>query len=126
MGEIVHEYVRWLMGSFAEVDSLGEETVGGNGGADVEYESTLAGGTTLGGGITIGYGNTLGGGNVIGVAAGGASTVVVVVQLVKRSRNLEMANSCSWWTVVEAYLTAQERRLLPMWERTGKQPMSLM
>ena len=35
---------------------------------------------------------------------------MVVVQLVKRLRSLEMAGSFLWWTVVVASLTAQDRK----------------
>ena len=40
-----------------------------------------------------------------------AGFAVVVVQLLKRSWSLEMDGSCSWWTVVAVYLTAQDREL---------------
>ena len=105
MGEIVHELVRWATGSFTGVGGLGEETVGVTGGAAVGDGSTLGGGTTLEGVTTLGGGTTLGSRNVVGASAGGASAVVVV-QLVKRLRSLEMANSLSWWNVVAASLTA--------------------
>ena len=33
---------------------------------------------------------------------------VLVFQWANRSRSLDIAGSCSWWTVVEAFLTAQD------------------
>ena len=105
MGEIDRERVRWATGSFTGVYGLGGETVGGTGFAAVED------GCTLGGAITLGGGTTLGGGDVVGAVSRGASTVVVVVQLVKRSQILEMANSCLWWNMVASSLTAQDRKL---------------
>ena len=45
------------------------------------------------------------------VSLTGGVIAVVVFQLLKRSQILEMADSCLWWTVVSASLTAQERIL---------------
>ena len=74
--------MRWATGSFTGVDGLGGLILGETGGAAVGGGCTLVGGTILGGGISLGVGK------VVGAAAGGASAVVVVVQLVKRSRIL--------------------------------------
>ena len=111
MEEIVRECVWWEMDYFTVVDGLGEDKVGGTGGAAIGDGCTIGGVTTLGGGNTLGGGTTLGDGDVVGVAAGGASVVVFVVQLVKRLRSLEMDNSCLWRTLVAAFLTAQDRKL---------------
>ena len=116
MGETVSERVRWATGSFTGVDGLGEDTVGGAVGAVVGDGSTLGGGTTfrggtnLGGGTTLGGGNNVGGDGVVGSLTGGARAVVVV-HLLKRLWSLDTSNSCSWWTVVAVYLTAQDRIL---------------
>ena len=105
MGEIVFERVRWVTGSFTIVGGFLVDTLCGTGGAAVWDGCTLGGGTTLGGGIY------LGGGDVVVAAAGGASVVVFVFQLVKRLRVLEMADSCSWCNLLAASLKAQGRRL---------------
>ena len=92
------ERVRWDTGSCTgDGRSLG-----------IGYGSTLGGGTTLDGygcslvigdGSTLGGGTTLGGGIAVGLADGGVSAVLVF-QWVKRSRILDITNSCSWWIVV--------------------------
>ena len=45
--------------------------------------------------------------------AGGEGDVIVggAGELLKRSRSLDMAVSCSWWMVAGEYLTAHERKL---------------
>ena len=91
--------MRWSTGLFTRFYGLEEDTVGGTEGAAVGDGSTPGGFTTLDGGTT------LGGGDFVGATAGVASAVVVF-HLVKRLRSLEMADSCSWWTVVAASLTA--------------------
>ena len=47
------------------------------------------------------------------LGAGGEGDVIVggAGELLKRSRSLDMAVSCSWWMVAGEYLTAQERKL---------------
>ena len=78
---------------------MGEYTVGGAVSTAVGDGSTLGGGTNLGGGTTLGSGTNLGGGDavggngVVGLLAGGV-IAVAVVQLLNRSRSLEMADSC--------------------------------
>ena len=104
MGETVCERMWWETGSFTEVDGLGEETVGMAVGAAVGDGSTLRGGTTLG------DSNAVGGDGVVGSLAGGASAVVVV-NFLKRSRRLEMDDSCLWWTVMAVSLVSQYRKL---------------
>ena len=37
--------------------------------------------------------------------------MVMVFQWEKRSRSLDIADICSWWIVVEAYLTVQDKKL---------------
>ena len=71
--------------------------------------STLGDGTTLVGNTTLGGCATLGGGAAVGVADGGARAVLVF-QWAKRSRILEIANSCLWWIVVEASLKAKDKK----------------
>ena len=87
------ERVQWDTGSFTGVDGLGEETLEGSVGASFGGWSTLGGGTTLGDGTTLGGVDAVGCDGVVGSLDGGVITVVVV-QLLKRSRSLEMANSC--------------------------------
>ena len=65
--------------------------------------------STLGGGTTLGVGTSLGGGNTVGVADGGARAVLVF-QWAKRLQSFDISNSFSWWTVVEASLTAQDKK----------------
>ena len=109
MGEMVCERVWWATGSCTgDGCSLG-----------IGDGSTLGGGTTLGGdgcslgigdGSILGGGTTFGGGVAVGLAVGGASAVLVF-QWAKRSRSLDIADSCLWWIAVEASLTAQDRKL---------------
>ena len=109
MGEMVCEWVKWATGSCnRDGCSLG-----------IGDGSTLGGGTTLDGdgcsigigdGSTLGGGTTFGGGVAVGLADGSTSTVLVL-QWEKRSRSLEIADSCLWWIVVEASLMAQDRKL---------------
>ena len=108
IGETVCERVRWDTGSFTGVGcSLG-----------IGDGSTLGGGSTLvgdgcslanGDGSTLGGGTNLGGGAAVGLANGGASAVLVF-QWAKRSRSLDIAGSCSWWIVMEASFTAQDKK----------------
>ena len=65
-------------------------------------------GSTLGGGTTLRGGTTIGGGAAVGVADVGASAVLVF-QWAKLSRSFIISNSCSWWIVLEASLTAQDK-----------------
>ena len=98
-------------------DILGEDWAGGVIGdavgdgstLGVGDGSTLGCGTTLVCGTTLGGVTTLGGDNAVGVVDGGARAVLVF-QWEKRSRSLEIADSCSWWIFVEAYLTAQDKK----------------
>ena len=114
MGDTVCERVRWDTGSctghgcylgIGDVSTLGGGTaLDGNG-----YSPGIGDGSTLGGGTILGDGTTLGGGVAVGVVDGGASAVLVF-QLVKRSRSLDIADSCSWWIVMEASLMVQDRK----------------
>ena len=108
MGETVCEQVRWATGSctrdgcslgIGDGSTIGGVTtlVGYGRSLGIGYGSTLVGGTTLGGGTTIG------GGAAVGVADGGASAILVF-HWAKRSRRLDISDSCLWWIFVEAYL----------------------
>ena len=111
MEEMVRERVWWSTVSCTGV-VLAKETGGWDGGARgaaVGDGYTLGGGTTLGGCTTLGGGITLSGGDAVGVSYEGASALVVF-QLVKRSRSLNIYDNCSWWVVVEASLTEQDKK----------------
>ena len=118
MAETVCEQVRWATGlctgdgcylGIADGSTLGGGTnLDGYGfSLGIVDESTLGGCTTLGGGTTLGVGTTFGGGVAVGMADGGVSAVLVF-QWAKRSWSLNIADSCLWWIVVEASLTAQD------------------
>ena len=66
-------------------------------------------GDSVGDGSTLVGGTTLGGGDTVGVEDGCASAVVVF-QLARRLRSLDISESYWWWTVVEEALTEQDRK----------------
>ena len=118
MGEMVRERV-WLATGSWTGNVLGKVCTGGVRGDAVgdEYtigigdESIIGGGTTIEYGITLVGGTNLGGGNNVGMKNGG-KTAVLVFKWAKRSQSLEISDSFSWWTVVEASLVAQDKFLI--------------
>ena len=88
--------------------------------------STLGGGFTLGSGTTLKSGTTRGGGSggwpwtgktVTGRGGDGTESgvggyrLVDGIQLEKRSRILDMTESCLWWTALGSFVMAHDRKL---------------